>query len=296
MSTSRTYLPLISTAPAAGCDCLSCPWYSGDDADPAVQIAPLCSGSNADCSYCGCSRTEAGALASALSPCDQCPVRCGSRTDIDEWMSALRQTLEFSDISEITTALPAKLPRFIPMIDGSDVREWDKHLNWPAYGVGLRRVFSPTTHQLFPKFSGADVHDVLGLKNDQLAVLVGYGEDPLVEGFWTRRTSENLVERIVEQGWDVVLAPNYSIYGNWPRAQHLISMRMSLLLAAEFAQTGVPTVPNVYWYRLEDLQRWGEWMTQYQPTSDRDQSADRAAERQLGQLGVTRSALARHSH
>lgn len=180
-------------------------------------------------------------------------------------MSALHQTLEFSDISEITTPLPAKLPRFIPMIDGSDVREWDKHLNWPAYGVGLRRVFSPTTHQLFPKFSGADVHDVLGLKSDQLAVLVGYGEDPLVEGFWTRRTSENLVQRIVDQGWDVVLAPNYSIYGNWPRAQHLISMRMSLLLAAEFAQTGVPTVPNVYWYRLEDLQRWGEWMTQYQP-------------------------------
>ena len=33
-------------------------------------------------------------------------------------------------------------------------------------------------------------------------------------------------------------------------------MRRSLMLAQEFAEAGVNVVPNVYWFRLEDLQRY----------------------------------------
>jgi len=38
-------------------------------------------------------------------------------------------------------------------------------------------------------------------RRPQLAVLVGYGEDPLVEAFWTRRFELGLIERLADQQW-----------------------------------------------------------------------------------------------
>lgn len=244
----------LSTAPAARCDCRRCPWYSGPDADPAIVIAPLCSGGNSDCSYCGCARAESP----VASPCSGCPVRCGSRTDITAWMSDLGDTLEFDDIS-LTRPLPAGLPTVIPQVDGSGLAALDEGLHWPAYAIGLRRVFSPATRAIYPRWRHS-ARDVLGIGTDTTIVLSGYGEDPLVEAFWTRRRADRLIDRIAGLGFDLVLAPNFSIYGNWPRSEMLINMRRSLLIASEFADAGVPAVPNLYWYRLEDLQRYADWI------------------------------------
>ncbi|MGC7096726.1 DUF4417 domain-containing protein [Amycolatopsis lurida] len=180
-------------------------------------------------------------------------------------MVDIGDTVEFDDVT-ITGTLPKHLPAFIPQVDGSGVAELDAALNWPAYAVGLRRVFSPRTHAIFPRWAdGGTAAEILQLPSTTLTVLSGYGEDPLVEAFWTARHRDRLIERIAELRFDLVLAPNYSIYGNWPRAEHLINMRRSLLLAADFADAGVPTVPNLYWFRLEDLRRYARWITASPP-------------------------------
>ncbi len=59
--------------PGRGCDCAACAFWMGLDGNggPAT-IEPLCSGTNSDCSYCGCARAEADAPALA---CARCPVR-----------------------------------------------------------------------------------------------------------------------------------------------------------------------------------------------------------------------------
>jgi hypothetical protein len=225
-----------------------------------ATIEPLCSGTNSDCSYCGCARAEADAPARA---CASCPIRCGSRTDIAAWMADVGGTLTFDDITLGQAALPENFPIFIPQVDGSAITEFDEHLNWPAYAIGLRRVFSPATHEIAPRFTGTSARDALALKPGQLAVLAGYGEDPLVEAFWSRR--HDLIGQIADQAWDLVLACNYSIYGNWPRTEHLINMRRSLLLARELADAGAPAVPNLYWFRLEDLRRLAAWVTDTNP-------------------------------
>ena len=168
----------------------------------------------------------------------------------------------FDDLRLDARPLPERLPRFVPQTDGTGIAELDAQLGWPAYAVGLRRIFSPSSHRIVPRFTGTTAHRALGLPADRLAVLVGYGEDPLVEAFWTRRHRDGLLEAIASQHWDLVLAPNYSIYGNWPRVEHLLNMRRSLLVASELAERGVPVVPNLYWYRLEDLTRWNTWIRQ----------------------------------
>ena len=129
--------------------------------------------------------------------------------------------------------------------------------------MGLRRVFSPDSLRLYPRYARVDAHQALGLRPGQLAVLVGYADDPLVEAFWTRRRS--LVPAIAAQGWDLVLTPNYSLFGNQPRSEHLLNFRRNLLIAAEMAAEGVAAVPNLYWFRKEDLDRYLEWCERTRP-------------------------------
>lgn len=256
---AKTVLPVevvSRTAPAAGCDCTVCPWYSGADRI-VTGLAALCSGRNTNCSYCGCARAE-GAAATTVNPCQTCSIRCGSRVDIDAWMVDVGGTLEFDDIV-IPGRVPAGLPRFIPMGDGGRLADLDAQLRWPAYAVGLRRVISPRTGQLAPRWRSSVAADLLGLGGGQLSVLVGYGEDPLVETVWTRRWE--LIPQLVGQQWDVILAPNFSLYGNQPRTEHLINFRRNLLFAAELAAAGATcVVPNLYWFRAEDLRRYLDWI------------------------------------
>lgn len=245
-------LPLL--VPAAGCHCAVCPFYTGNPR----AAEPLCSGCNSDCAYCGCARAGGG------SRCGQCPIRCGSRVDISAWMADVGGTFAFDDVT-LEVAVPAGLPRFTPQVDGHDIPGFDADLGWPAYGVGLRRVVSPATSGIVPKFAGRTAHAALGLRHGQLAVLVGYGEDPLVERVWTRRHA--LIPLLAAQAWDLVLAPNYSMYGNQPRAEQLLNFRRNLLIAADLAAAGVPAVPNLYWFRKEDLDRTLAWCDDVQPTA-----------------------------
>ena len=255
MSTAPVTLRL---APAKGCDCSVCPFYVHNDA----AIEPVCSGSNSDCTYCGCARTEAANP--APTACGQCSVRCGSRIDIDAWMADIGGTVAFDDVDLGAGGLPEGLPGFTPQVDTKDLLELDAELDWPAYAVGLRRVMSPTTGDILPGYAEVEsAHAALNLKPGQLAVLVGYGTDPHVEMFWTRR--QDLIAKVANQHWDLVLAPNYSIYGNFPRAEMLINMRRNLALTAQMRDAGINAIPNLYWFRLEDLKRYEDWALDTDP-------------------------------
>jgi hypothetical protein len=245
--------------PARGCDCSVCPFFTGNPA----AVEPICSGTNSDCSYCGCART-AGMAGTAA--CGSCSVRCGSRTDIAAWMADVGGTLSFDDIALARRDIT--LPGFVPMVDAAaTVAKVDAGLAWPAYAIGLRRVWSPKTGRIRPTFEATTAHAALGLAEGQAAVLVGYGEDPIVERFWTLRRAHGLIEAIAAMEWDLVLAPNYSMYGNWPRAQHLLSYRMNLVIAQELANAGVPVAPNLYWFRREDLDRTIAWIADTEPVA-----------------------------
>ncbi|OHU12746.1 DUF4417 domain-containing protein [Mycobacteroides chelonae] len=248
-------IPLTILTPARGCDCSRCPFFI----DNPNAAEPICSGSNSDCSYCGCARTADN----ATPDCGQCSVRCGSRTDITAWMADAGGTLAFDDITLDGLNWPQGLPQFIPQIDTTNTAELDTGLNWPAYALGLRRVFSPKSWEVLPGFTNITARDALGLSEGQRAVLVGYGEDPLVEAFWTRR--HNIYPMMAQHQWDLVLSPNFSMYGNQPRAEHLLNFRRNLLIAEEMLAAGINAAPNIYWYRLEDLQRYGSWLQDVEP-------------------------------
>ncbi|MCC7078880.1 MAG: DUF4417 domain-containing protein [Acidimicrobiia bacterium] len=249
------------TAPARGCDCSACPFFSEN---PQAR-EPVCSGTNTDCWYCGCARADGAA--GNTTKCGQCPVRCGSRVDIDAWMADIGDTVTFDDVDlagqhELLDASVLRT-RFIPQVDTRELAGLDHGLHWPAYAIGLRRILSAETGAMLPGWSRNTAHAALGLRSDQRAVLVCYGTDPDVECFWTRR--HRLIAQLAEHEWDLVLAPNYSQYGNHPRAEMLINYRRNLLVCQEMLDAGIPAVPNLYWFRIEDLHRYQDWLDCYRP-------------------------------
>ena len=150
-------------APAAGCDCRTCAFFTGNP----KAVEPICSGCNTDCAYCGCARAGGG------SKCARCPIRCGSRVDIAAWMADVGGTLAFDDVV-LGLELPARLPAFVPQVDGGDLATLDAGLEWPAYALGLRRVISPKTLAVYPRFAGRSAAEGMGLRPGQLVVCLGF--------------------------------------------------------------------------------------------------------------------------
>jgi hypothetical protein len=103
----------------------------------------------------------------------------------------------------------------------------------------------------------------LRIPDEKKIILVGYGTDPLVEAFWTRR--KRLYPFLAEKKFDLVLAPNYSMYASQPRAEHLLNFRRNLLVASEMLDAGIPAVPNIYWFRKEDIDRYLSWAVDVEP-------------------------------
>jgi hypothetical protein len=173
--------------------------------------------------------------------------------DIEEWMRDVGGSMRLDNIDwpAAASALPKGMPGFVPVLDGT-IGELGDDLDWPAYGISFKRVFSETTGHIVGSFLEAKAHGALGIQG-RLAVCVGWGKDPLIERFWTNR--REAIPELASLDFDLVVAPNYSCYGNQPRTEHLLNFRRSLLIVQEMADAGIRSVPNLYWFRLEDIDR-----------------------------------------
>lgn len=96
-----------------------------------------------------------------------------------------------------------------------------------------------------------------GLSKDTQIMPDFFVRDNTLRHFWERR-----------ERWYAVLAaeraaafaPNFSVYEDAPRIEHLISMKMSAATVAEMSGRSIPVVPDVSWYEMQDLERWAAFI------------------------------------
>ena len=236
-------LRTISSGPLPGpaCGCSSCSFSVGNEA--------VRTGCNTDSSCCGCARSGSGSTG-----CWSCAMRCGSGVDI---AADVNRTVASDDIEVGPDRWQQGLLRLVPMVNAAPaVAEVDPLCQWPAFALGLRRVFSARTGRIRPCRIGRMAAEALGLGEGQLVVRTLYGEDPLVEGFWLRCRIGGLIDQVAAKEWDLVLGLNFSEYDNQPRIEHPLNFQRSLVIAPELAGVGAPAVSNLYWFRLKDLNRY----------------------------------------
>jgi len=106
------------------------------------------------------------------------------------------------------------------------------------------------------------VKEYYNLPRETKLMLSFYAPDGALEKFWHRRGERY---EALKREFDAVFAPNFSVYEDSPRIEHLIQMRRSNLVAAEMARQGIAVVPDTGWYNREDLDRWADFVKESAP-------------------------------
>lgn len=201
-----------------------------------------CGGAEAGCSWAWCSRA-----------CGTCGVRCPRRSDLEAWRAATG-SLELDDLV-VPLPEPPALPALVPILDLEELRDWGVASRWPAWGVSISEVHSARSGAPWrPWASGAAAASARAAGAATL-VLVGVAADQLLAAAWP-----HLAQGRTATGFDVVVAPAWSVYDDDPRLEHLFAIRQSL--QATVAMAGQPVVPTLHWHRRYDLDRQLLWARQ----------------------------------
>lgn len=213
--------------------CRGCAWFS------------ICGGPSPDCAFCACE---------GVRPCRSCGIRCAYREDEPEWLADVGGTLELHDVSWTKLPLPDGLPRYIPVIKPRRGLP-----PWPAYAVPLDKLLVDGGRRFSQRWLRETPQVNCGLPPSTRMVASLLGPDPEIEGFWQYQFRGGLLDQLAAMGFDLVIAPNYSVYGDQPRYEHLLNLKRSLLIAERMRQRGIFAVPNLYPWRRVDMERLGEW-------------------------------------
>jgi hypothetical protein len=80
----------------------------------------------------------------------------------------------------------------------------------------------------------------------------------VLERLWNDRLA--LVPQIATAGYDLVVAPSYSIWTRRPRTEHLYNLKRSLIFYQEVQRLGVTAAPRLAWVIEQDIRRYVAWI------------------------------------
>ncbi|KJS69854.1 MAG: hypothetical protein JL50_00735 [Peptococcaceae bacterium BICA1-7] len=129
----------------------------------------------------------------------------------------------------------------------------------PWVVVNGARFFSSTGSGLRPS-ALAVVGDIKRWLNTLPETRVGihfYVQDRFLEGLWKNRACSY---KYLKQ-FDIVFSPNFSVYEDSPRYEHLINIRRCIRLYEEMLEFGIKAIPDVAWYQRKDLDWWADYIT-----------------------------------
>lgn len=128
----------------------------------------------------------------------------------------------------------------------------------PWVVINGARFFSSTGSGLRPRAlsAGGDIRQWLKVLPDTRAGIHFYVRDRFLEGFWKSR--KDLYKNLKQ--FDLVFSPNFSVYEDAPRYEHLVNIRRCVTVYEEMLGRGVRAIPDVAWYQKKDLDWWADYI------------------------------------
>ena len=127
---------------------------------------------------------------------------------------------------------------------------------WVTLHVG--RVFGITGRELTPKHR-QPLRQVYRLSPTTKLALEGYVEDRVLEGLWANRRV--VIQQLRGLGFDLILAPNFSVWYDHSRFEQLLQQRRSFIFYHQLIEAGLPAIPDVGWSLFEpDGRLWAAWV------------------------------------
>jgi hypothetical protein len=128
---------------------------------------------------------------------------------------------------------------------------WLAH--WPGWAVSLTQGHSVRSGAAWRPWASGAAAAQARKAGAQLLVLTGVAPDQLLAAAWP-----HLARGLSAAGFDLIVAPAWSIYLDDPRQEHLFAIRKSIQAAVALARRQ-PVVPTLHWYRRHDLDRQLRW-------------------------------------
>lgn len=203
------------------------------------KLDRTCSGcSLCDVTFCRCSKEK-------LSRClVRCPRKIGT-------FNQLKLIKEHSILLENSFY---DLPGYIPIMPDKVRSEFDFSKVNNTVGIHGEFLLSANGENISPIYQIRGYKKTLNLPADINGILEFYIKDRAIEGFWTNR--KEIYRKLKVQNFKAIITPNFSLYEDAPRSEHLYNIQRSKKVYNEMIKEGLPAIPDVVWATNEDLEFW----------------------------------------
>lgn len=202
-----------------------------------------------NCSLClfrercgGCSNCEAQFCNQECGHCDTlCPQRSGAH--------ALILSLGGPEFS-LTAGYGMELPAHIPIVP--DRLPVLTPLNY--VGIHGGNFLARNGSRINKGYLNKGISGALNLQPPVKSILDLYIKDRPLEGLWDNRKS--IYADLATLNFHAIMAPNFSLYDDAPRLEHLYNTKRSVTVFNEMLDAGLPAIPDVAWSNPADLDHW----------------------------------------
>lgn len=147
------------------------------------------------------------------------------------------------------------LPVYIPVMPDKLRSYFDFSKIDNIIGVHGEFLLSCNGSELSPIYKKRGFREALGIYNDEInGIAEFFIKDRALEGFWENR--EEIYIQIKEQKFHGVITPNFSLYEDAPRVEHLYNLQRVKTVYNEMIDSGIPAILDIGWATEEDLNYW----------------------------------------
>lgn len=179
--------------------------------------------------------------------CNKCFALCFRRASSFAYLSESLGGPEFNLISNKSMCLPNHIP-VIPDRLPSSLMKFD------IVGINGQHAFARNGGKVNKGYLGNGFARALNINVDAKGILEFYVKDRTLEGFWDNR--KEIYKQLRELSLTGIIAPNYSVYEDAPRLDHLYNIKRSTIVYNEMMEYGLKAIPDVSWYNIRDLEEW----------------------------------------
>lgn len=198
-----------------------------------------CSGcSLCDVSFCKCGKENL----------NRCLVRCPNKLGTFDSIKNIKVThiLEENDTYDLPTYIPVMYDKVRSKFNFSEVNN--------TVGVHGELLLAADGRNISAVYKVKGYKGALNLPDDVMGILEFYIKDRALEGFWENR--KMLYKQLKKQNFKAIITPNFSLYEDAPRAEHLYNIQRAKKVYNEMIQEGLPAILDVIWATNEDLEFW----------------------------------------
>ena len=121
-------------------------------------------------------------------------------------------------------------------------------------GIHGGSFFTSNGENVARVYRNKGIKETLNVETDVSGVLQFYVKDRTLEGFWDNR--KEIYKQLKEFDFEAVIAPNFSVYEDAPRLDHLYNIKRSSVVYNELLEAGFNATPDISWFNKIDLDQW----------------------------------------